>query len=318
MLSGPDSGASLTERRTDRYNRLELILLGEKRQGPRRGHRLYDADHQQNIDAATEVAQKVRQAGLPPYEADVLAILGGLPTTNGTALRQAAAGGPVTSFDSLRQLALNQGAAGSCILGSPLTVEEAYARMAALGDPTSPEPIAFHAVWMSCPSRAQLMIGQLQQLGIKPQRAWAISPDPMMLDPVNDPLQLRPVNRDGSPVMDQQGQVIWPHHVCPAVEVQGAHGTTDLRVLDPSLLREPAALAGWHFRVDPRLGHSQQVTAPGVAPVDPGTGVPFPGTGFHASTYPEPADPTTFARVRMTTAFQQTPFQGLRWFDPNF
>jgi hypothetical protein len=283
---------------------------------------LYDADHQRNIAAASEVAQNLRRAGLSPYEADVLAILGGLPMTNGTALRQAAtqaaAGGPVNRFDPLRQMALNHGAVGSCILGSPLTIEEAYARMAALGDPTSPEPIAFHAVRMSCPSRAQLMIEQLQHLGIKPQRVWAISQDPMMLNPANDPLQLRPVNWDGSPVTDQQGQVIWPHHICPAIEIQEARGTTDLRVLDPSLLRGPAALAEWHVRVDPRLGHSQQVTALGMAPVDPGTGVPFPGTGFHASTYPEPADPTTFARTRMTTAFQQTPFRGLRWFDPNF
>jgi hypothetical protein len=260
---------------------------------------------------------------MSPYEADLLAILGGLDGTNGMALRQAAAQAALLrhspGFDGLRQTALTSGgnALGSRVVGSHLTIEEVYARMAALGDPNSPEPIAFHDPRMFCASRAHLMIVQMQQLGLTPQRAWAISPDPLMNDPTNDPLQLRPVNRDGTPLTDARGQVIWPHHVTPALEVHGSSGT-ELRLLDPSLMRGPALAGEWHARVDSRVGHSRQVTPLGVAPIDPGTGIPFPGTGFHASTCAEPANPTSFARGRMATAFQLTRFLGLRWFDPNF
>lgn len=254
------------------------------------------------------------------YEADVVAILGGLPGTNGVALRRGASGRLVPGFDALLRLALTSGgnALGSRIVHSNLTVEETYARMAAFADPNSPEPLAFHDVRMFCPCRTHLMIGQMQQLGLIPLKACAISPDPMMKDPANDPLQLCPVTRDGSPVTDAQGQVIWPNHVAPVVEIHCLHGTTEFRVLDPSLLREPATLAEWHARVDPRLGHSRQVTVLVVAAVDPSTGILFLGTGFHASTYPEPANPTSFSRARMTLSFQRVPFQTVRWYDPTF
>jgi Glutaminase len=303
---------------SSRYRRLSECRAGEW------ADTLYDQDSQRNLDAAREVALNLRRAGMSPYEADSFAILGGLLATIGGSLRQAAAHAAATGHSpgaaTLRAAALVSGRTtlGKQIRGSWVTVEEVYARMAAFGDPTSSEPIAFHATRMFCPSRAHLLVEQLSQLGLAVQKTWAISPDPMMNNRANDSLQLRPVRRDGSPLMDAQGQVIWPAHVAPVVEVPGPHGTTEVRVIDPSLLREPATLDEWNARVDPRCGHSQQVTPVGVAPVDPSTGARFPGKGFHASTYPEPGNPTQFAQGRMITAFQQTPFQGLPWFDPTF
>jgi hypothetical protein len=281
---------------------------------------LYDNDLQANIDGALEVARNTRRCGLSSYESDVVAILGGLPGTNGVDLLRATRGIRVFGFDDLLRLPLALGGTflGSRIVGSILTVEEAYARLAALADPASPEPIAFHDVRQFCPARAHLMIEQLRHLGLTPQKAWAISLDPMMADPANDPLQLRPVHRDGFPLTDAQGQVIWPNHVAPVVEVLRPHGSTGFCVLDPSLVRGPAALDEWHARVDPRSGHSRQVTPLGVAPVDPATGLVFPGTGFHASTHPQPADPTVFSRARMTTSFQRIAFQRVQWYDAHF
>src|SRR5258708_1624422 len=119
---------------TARYNVLEAEV----------GHKVYDQDLQRNLDAAREVAQDLQRAGMSSYEADVLAILGGLEGTNGAALRQAAAQaagiGQSPGFDALQQMTLVSGAIvlGSRIVGSNLTVEEVYARLAALGDPNSP------------------------------------------------------------------------------------------------------------------------------------------------------------------------------------
>lgn len=287
-----------------------------------RGPNLYDADLQRNVDAANKVAQHLRGMGMPQYDAEVLAILGGLPMTNGGALEQAtqgARGGQLPGFDALRQMALTNGGTtlGSCIVNSALTVEEAYARLAALGDPNSPQPIAFHVPRTNCPHRAHLMIEVLLQLGLSPEKAWAISRDPHV-NTRNQTLRLCPVTREGQPLADARGQIQWPNHVAPVVEIMSQMGKVWI-VLDPSLMRGPATLAEWHGRVNPAGNHSQQVTPLGVAATDPTTQVLFPGTGFHAANAPEPVNPTLASQQAMQAAFQRTPLVGgLLWFDPKF
>src|SRR5262249_52960605 len=111
-------------------------------------HAVYDAnDPVENLRQTRAVAALLRTAGMDPYEANTLALLGGLPGTNGQALGQAAPG-PVLSFDHYRQIALAGG--GQRIAGSNLTAEEAYARLAATGyDPATP-PVAFHCPEDGC------------------------------------------------------------------------------------------------------------------------------------------------------------------------
>lgn len=284
---------------------------------------MYNQSPQLNLDAAREVAQNLRRATLSPYEADVLAILGGLPGTNGTALRQAAiqaaGAGQGPGFDAMQGTTLTHGgiALGRRIAGSNLTVEELYARMAALGDPASPEPIAFHSPRTNCPHRAQLMIEGMQQLGLAPERAWAISQDPHVTTS-NPALRLSPVTSGGTPLTDARGQIQWPNHLAPVIELHGPNGPMRM-VIDPSLMRGPATLAEWHGRVNPTGNHSQQVTPLGIAPVDPTTQFPFPGTGFHAASVPEPGNLTLASRQAMQIAFLRTPSAGgLLWFDPGF
>src|SRR5438552_2738321 len=84
---------------------------------------VYDADPQRNLDAAREVAHNARQAGMAPHEADVLAVLGGLPGTNGAALRQA-----VSQAAAIRQSPAVGLARWSSILRSPMPVLAARSR----------------------------------------------------------------------------------------------------------------------------------------------------------------------------------------------
>ena len=95
----------------------------------RKAHNVYDPNPQRNLDAAREVVQNLRLARMPPHEADVAAVLGGLPGTNGADLRQmvaqAASRQQSPGFDALRQEALTvQGnAVGNRVQGSSFTAE---------------------------------------------------------------------------------------------------------------------------------------------------------------------------------------------------
>jgi len=84
----------------------------------------------------------------------------------------------------------------------PLTAGEAqelFEAMAVQGD-----TIAFQYVRAGCESRAQLMIEHMEQLGINPGRAWALSVgrDLVITDPLNP-----------------QGKITWNNHVAPTVAV---------------------------------------------------------------------------------------------------
>src|SRR5262249_135199 len=137
---------------------------------------VYDAsDPRENQRQTGEVAALLRAGGMDGYDANTLALLGALPATSGQSLRQAAQSGGY-SFDWLRSIPL--GTAGQQIVGAQFTVEEAFARLVALGRDPSPQPVAFHCPEDGCHGRAQLMIDQLHHLGVSAsssRRVWAFS-----------------------------------------------------------------------------------------------------------------------------------------------
>jgi hypothetical protein len=109
----------------------------------------------------------------------------------------------------------------------PLTAAEAHEvfdAMAARGD-----QIAFKYVRAGCESRAQLMIEYMEQMGINPGRAWALS-----------------VGRDlaiTGPLFPR-GRITWNNHVAPTVAVESAPHR--VLVIDPSLSTTgPVTLHEW-------------------------------------------------------------------------
>src|SRR5262245_33172307 len=135
---------------------------------------MYDPAPAQNDGQMRATAALLHAAGLSRYDANWLALFGGLSATDGAALRQTAQGS--FSVAVLLQAALPTG--GTPISGSILTVEEVYARMAALGYEGSPEPVAFHCLEDGCHARAHLMVEQMPQLGLQADRIrklWAFS-----------------------------------------------------------------------------------------------------------------------------------------------
>jgi hypothetical protein len=109
----------------------------------------------------------------------------------------------------------------------PLTHAEAcqvFAAMAAKRD-----EIAFEYLWEGCECRAQLMIEQMEAMGIDPGRAWVVSVGRKLSVP--DPLN------PGS-------KISWENHVAPTVAVEGQ--PQGLLVVDPSLSRSgPSTLSEW-------------------------------------------------------------------------
>src|SRR5262249_3669388 len=161
------------------------------------------ADEAENRRRRAEVAAWLGNAGMDPHDANALALLGGLPGTDGPALHQAAsAAPPVQSFALFRQLALASG--GQRIAGAPLTREEAFGWLAALGyEPATPR-VAYHCAEDGCHARAQLMIDRLLQLGVgrdQVRRAWAFSERAVNRAGV----KMRPTSEDGSPFLDYAG-----------------------------------------------------------------------------------------------------------------
>jgi hypothetical protein len=256
---------------------------------------VYDAnDSVENLRQRREVATLLRAAGMGAHEANTLAILGGIAATNGQALRQAAQRGGF-SFDQLRQLAIGGG--GHRIVGSILTVEEAYACLAAMGHDRSRQPVAFHCIEDGCHARAQLMIDQLQQLGVNPQqirRVWAFSQRAWG----RALPRMGATDESGCPLLDYAGRVIeWDYHVAPAVLAEEPSGTTVSSVLDPSLLGNPAGMDLWHQRAGTplQLALTAQVTELGVAPLHPATGQQLPGSGYRPWADPPNQTPSTDA-----------------------
>jgi hypothetical protein len=141
---------------------------------------------------------------MDPHDVNALALLGGLPGTDGAALHQAT-GALVpgqAAFAPLAQLALAGG--GQRTAGSALTVEEAFARLAALGYQPSPTPVAYHCVEDGCHARAQLMIDRLLQLGVgraEIRRAWAFSGRATN----RAAPRMRPTDESGAPLRDYAG-----------------------------------------------------------------------------------------------------------------
>jgi hypothetical protein len=222
-----------------------------------------------------------------PYDANTLALLGGLPGTDGLALHQAAlAVAPGQAFDLFRQAALT---GGQRVVGSTLTVEEAFARLAAMGYAPSVPPVAYHCLEDGCHARAQLMIDRLLQLGVgqaQIRKAWAFSERAV----TRAGLKMRPTKEDGSLLLDYAGVVLeFDYHVAPAILVEAPGGGTGWRVLDPALLSGPADVDLWHQRVGipAQVPLSAQLTELGIPPVHPGTGMPFPGSGYRPGLDPQ-------------------------------
>jgi hypothetical protein len=251
---------------------------------------VYDpADPVENWRRTRDVALWLGNAGMDLHDANTLALLGGLPGMDGPALHQAAAGaspGKTPAFAPLRQLAL--ASSGQRITSGAITVEEAHARLAAMGYEPSFPPVAYHCVEDGCHARAQLMIDRLLQLGVDRdliRRAWAFSERGVSATAP----KMRPTAEDGSPLIDYRGRVIeFDYHVAPAVLAGGPGGGTQWLVLDPALVAAPAGLDVWHQRVGAptHLPLAVQRTELGVPPIHPGTGRPFPGSGYRP--WPDP------------------------------
>jgi hypothetical protein len=266
---------------------------------------VYDAsDPVENQRQTREVATVLRAGGMDGYEANSLALLGALPGTNGPSLRLTVLRGG-GSYDPLRQIAL--GTAGQRIIGTPLTVEEAYARLAALGRDPSPQPVAYHCLEDGCHGRAQLMIDHLRQLGVDPsqiRRTWAFAE--RAFDPARP--RMPPTDETGSAFRDYAGVVIeWDYHVAPAVFAEALDHTTILVVLDPSLLGNPAGTDAWHRRTGTplHLPRTAQVTELGVAPLHPATGYSFPGSGYRP--WADPPNTTQDAEALMDDLMRAEP-----------
>jgi hypothetical protein len=220
-----------------------------------------------------------------------------MPETNGGALLRAINSGNLDAYagrssraalieDLPRQILTGDGGdfLGNRIVGSDLTAEQVFARMAALGHDGSADPITFHCPQGSCQARAQVMVEHLQQMGLSPSKAWAMAAAMLLQQPLDGyPTDaLRPVNEQGTPLINEQGApTLWSFHVAPALEVQTPTGGRQRMVIDPSLSRGPLSLQEWHRRVGtPEGPHAQQLTLIGQSPIDPFTGIPFAGTGY--------------------------------------
>jgi hypothetical protein len=207
---------------------------------------------------------------------------------------------------------------GTRIVGSDLTAEQVFARMAALGHPGSVDPITFHCPQGACQARAQVMVEHLQQMGLSPRKAWAMSEALGLQQPLTGyPAQaLRPVNEQGTPLLNEQGKVtLWSFHVAPAVEAETLGGERQMMVLDPSLSRGPLRLEAWHGLVRTPAGPNSRLLTPlGQAPIDPFTGLPFNGSGYwphRQGDPPGPGGPSLHARVAMQKLLQEYPLPPL-------
>jgi len=117
----------------------------------------------------------------------------------------------------------------------PLTDAEArqiFAAMAARQD-----EIAFAYLWEGCECRAQLMIEQLEALGIDPGRAWAVS--------VGKPLAVANPNQPNK-------KIKWGNHTAPTVAVEGVEHA--VLVIDPSLSPTgPMTISQWAGTMGARM-----------------------------------------------------------------
>lgn len=126
----------------------------------------------------------------------------------------------------------------------PLTVEqaqEAFNDLAARG-----EEYCFGWLVEGCECRAQLMIERLQEVGLRPGRAWALSVGRLLRFPQPD---------------HPRRFYKWRNHVAPAVMVPGAEG--GVLVIDPSLSPTgPVTLTQWAASMNAR---SIEVSTVGLA-----------------------------------------------------
>jgi hypothetical protein len=193
-----------------------------------------------------------------------------------------------------------------------LTVDEAFARLAAMGYEPSVPPVAYHCVEDGCHARAQLMIDRLLQLGVSRaeiRRAWAFSERASN----RAAPRMRPTDEGGAPLRDYAGAAIeFDYHVAPAVLVEVPGGGTEWRVLDPALFAGPAELDGWHQRVGTplHLPLSAQFTDLGLPPLHPGTAQPFPGTGYLPGRDPSRVSVTRAAETEMIVIMREDTSRG--------
>lgn len=255
----------------------------------------------ENRRQTREVATLLVSVKLDRYDANTLALLGGLPTTNGQALRSAARAGTFgpTDFTQLCGLALS--GAARMVSGTALTVEEAFARMAALGFQGTPQAVAFHCIEDGCHARAQIMLEQLERLGVsrdKLRRVWGFSERAFDLKAV----RMRPVDETGAFLLNFAGVVVeFDYHVAVGILVLQADGSEELAVFDPSLFLTPATLDEWLDRtgVPMHRPNVAQVTELGVAPTHPATGVVLPGGGYWPYPLPPGFSPSQHASREM-------------------
>ncbi len=122
--------------------------------------------------------------------------------------------------------------------------------------------IAYRFVTDGCFARAHLMSLRMQRMGIQPVKVWSF------------PHQGRRIRV--STALARRGFVEWTYHVAPAVFVR-VNGRTELRVIDPSLFRQPVTVAEWAAK-QKNTGVVRR-TRLGEAPVLP-TGRRAPGSGY--------------------------------------
>lgn len=88
-----------------------------------------------------------------------------------------------------------------------------------------------------CFSRAHKMCRTMQDRGIPCRKVWNYGHG----FPSGAPLRVKTPNGPDGP----NGSVNWRYHVAPVVQVQGPHGATQDRVMDPSIFHHPVTVDEW-------------------------------------------------------------------------
>ena len=97
-----------------------------------------------------------------------------------------------------------------------------------------------------CYSRAHAMCRIMESKGIACSKYWLFSKD----FPGRYAADLKPADKAGNPVnkTGTTDPINWTYHVAPVVKVKKSDGTTEERVMDPSLFDKPVTKEEWSKR----------------------------------------------------------------------
>ncbi len=241
--------------------------------------------------AASTEAQRLYNVGydVRVTRAETVTMLrtqGGSPSPQPPSKKKAPPSGPTTDR-----------VVGGISVVSPSKAQQVFKQVAGRPD------IAFRYPTDGCYARAHLMGVQMQQMGLKPGKAWAFD-DKAFVDRSAMPRLV--ALTDAHP----KGYVAWKYHVAPVLKVQEQGGQVATYVIDPSLHKAPVPLATWQKRMmHPKVGFTPRldVTVWGQPPRD-GNGKRLPGSGYWPGE--DPGDLTTEARKTMV---MYKPHQGTDW-----